>query len=100
MKQALIALVALVAMTGTALAQSDKAAMLLRWGVALDAACRGGRDWKVCCEFEKVSLRLNRLGWCYGRPRKIGAKTMRWYRCSRSIGHSPQGFCKPGEQKQ
>ncbi len=47
----------------------------------------------ACCGRTLTGVRLNQLGWCYGKQGQIGAD-MRWHRCtSASQRHTPKDYC-------
>jgi hypothetical protein len=82
-------------------AQNNEIAGLLKHSRTLDGICRGGgvddaelRD-ATCCGRTQIGVRLNQLGWCYGKQEQIGAD-MRWHRCTRTSNRfNPQDYCDP-----
>jgi hypothetical protein len=89
MTRALMALAAAMFLSTVAHAQTGETARLLNRERALDGICRGGttddemKRGAACCERTQVGVRLNRLGWCYGKRGQIGAD-MDWHHCTRA----------------
>jgi hypothetical protein len=83
-------------LASAAQAQSPEVERLMRRNQVLDGICRGSSGAasdQACCERTKVGVRLNRLGWCYGKHEQIGAD-MRWHRCtSTSQRHNLSDYC-------
>ena len=68
-------------------AQSEEVVRLIQRETIVNDICRGtdpGAEQKAaCCERSKVGVRLNKLGWCYGKRNEIGANN-KWHRCTRN----------------
>jgi hypothetical protein len=104
MRKYVIALAALAFVMVTGAAQAQTAQGLLRQAKILNGMCRGSMDdWEqqkaVCCGRAQVFVRLNQLGWCYGKRGQYGAQ-MEWHRCtSRSHRNTPaDDFCEDDTQ--
>jgi len=79
-------------------AQSPQVDRLLNRYGRLNDACRGGpgdsaKTMAACCSRQRVGIRLERLGWCYGKSEQTGAD-MEWHRCRRDSEHHDAGeYC-------
>src|SRR5262249_47410476 len=89
-----IALVATTLVSTIAHAQTGAAAGLLKRYGNLDRTCRGGSGNAACCARTKVGVRLNGLGWCYGKRGQTTAE-MRWHHCARASDRfDPKDYCQ------
>lgn len=69
-------------------AMEPEAARLTGQWRDLNSACRGGsgddpRTRAACSRRDRLTVRLKRMGWCYGLPNDIGADRF-WRRCDGS----------------
>ena len=82
--------------------QSNEVKTLLRYERILDGVCRGripdsphahDKRAATCCGRTLMNVRLNQLGWCYGKRGQTGAD-QRWHRCTReSHRNHPSNYC-------
>ena len=82
--------------------QSNEVKTLLRHERILDGICRGripdsphahDKRAATCCGRTLMNVRLNQLGWCFGKRGQTGAD-QRWHRCSReSHRNHPSNYC-------
>ena len=80
----------------------SKEVMTLRYEKLLDGICRShipdsphahDRRAAACCGRTLMNVRLNQLGWCYGKRGQTGAD-QRWHRCTReSHRNHPSNYC-------
>jgi hypothetical protein len=81
---------------------SQEVMTLLRYEKLLDGVCRShipdsphahDRRAAACCGRTLINVRLNQLGWCYGKRGQTGAD-QRWHRCTReSHRNHPSNYC-------
>lgn len=66
---------------------STNATALIHAEAAVDAKCRstdGTRETEIACEQRAAyMMRLNEIGWCFGKQGDGGAN-MKWHRCTRT----------------
>ena len=96
MKRTLIVLATLAALTGAAFAQTVEE--LRHHEKVLDGMCRASLDPgeqrdAACCGRAMIGIRINQLGWCYGKDGQTGDK-MAWHRCARGSQRFSLGYCK------
>jgi len=82
--------------------QSKEVMTLLRYEKLLDGICRShipdsphahDKRAAACCGRTLMNVRLNQLGWCYGKRGQTGAD-QRWHRCTReSHRNHPSNYC-------
>jgi hypothetical protein len=98
----LIMAAVLSANAAQAQSQNKEVTTLLRYERLLDGLCHGripdspyeqDKRAATCCGRTLMNVRLNQLGWCYGKQGQARAD-QRWHRCTRgSYRNQPSNYC-------